>query len=520
MTGTGIHRVRLSVDFEEPDRTTCRFLSPQQPADEVSAIGQIDAADEAILADYRSDLESLFEVGPPPGSGGLSGHHEKRKLAAETLARIGLPQAISDQLTRLQKQIGNDTLLLELSTTTPELDCLPWELLGSREFGYQGNSNLVVWRYVTQESYQPWPENRLLLAAASPPEQRISPNVDGEFDDIRMLLEQSGRRDVQPTIIRHSTNPRFTATLADSQPNLLHAAMHGNQTSIFFEREDTRDQVLLERASANEPFSRQRIVSYEYLAGVIADIGSVRTAILSVCFSAYSDETETSFARRLISEGIPSVIGMACNITPVASREFCRELYRGICTGRPIADSYARAIISLRRMSSYDECLWSVPMLYGSDNVIPLPTDDYKRFLSGVAQAVNSIDELRRNLNRLSLQVGSRPGNWRVDSTRAAMGLGRVQKGLKYLRDNMTPNRADSYVWRLEFDAGCTEIERKISLVRAAMSEVGEATGRATVSQDSQRFRSAAERLVPELDNIRRLVIDEFPVISHIASAS
>jgi hypothetical protein len=84
----------------------------------------------------------------------------------------------------------------------------------------------------------------------------------------------------------------------------------------------------------------------------------------------------------------------------------------------------------------------------------------------------------------------------------------------------MTPNRVDSYVWRLEFDAGCTEIERKISLVRTAMSAVGEATGRATVSQDSQRFRSAAERLVPELDNIRRLVIDEFPVISHIASAS
>ena len=71
MTGTGIHRARLSVDFEEPGRTTCRFLSPQQPADEVSAIGQIDAADEAILADYRSDLESLFEVGPPPGSGAV-----------------------------------------------------------------------------------------------------------------------------------------------------------------------------------------------------------------------------------------------------------------------------------------------------------------------------------------------------------------------------------------------------------------------------------------------------------------
>ena len=159
-------------------------------------------------------------------------------------------------------------------------------------------------------------------------------------------------------------------------------------------------------------------------------------------------------------------------------------------------------------------------MLYGTDNVIPLPTDDYKRFLGGVAQAVKSIDELRRNLSRLSVQVGSRPGNWQVDSTRAAMGLGRVQKVLKYLRDNMTANRVDSYVWRLEFDAGCMEVERKISLVRAAMNEVGEATGRATFSQGSQRFRSAAERLVPELDNIRRLVIDEFPVISHVASAS
>jgi len=51
MTSTDIHRARLSVDLEEPDRATCRFLSPQQSADEVSATGQLDAVDEAILAD-------------------------------------------------------------------------------------------------------------------------------------------------------------------------------------------------------------------------------------------------------------------------------------------------------------------------------------------------------------------------------------------------------------------------------------------------------------------------------------
>lgn len=520
MTSTGIHRARLSVDLTESGRSTCRFFSPQQLTDEVLATGCLDTTDDMILADYRSDLESLIEIGPPPGSG-LSGHHEKRKLAAETLARIGLPQPIADQLTQLQRQIGGHTVLLEFSTTTPELEYLPWELLGSREFGHQGESNLVIWRYVEQVSYQPWPENRILLAAASPPEQRISPNVDGEFDDIRTLLEQSTRHDIpRATEMLHSTNPRFTGTLADSRPNLLHMAMHGDQTSIFFERDDPRDRDLLDREPGSEHFSRQRIVPYEHLAGVIADVGSVRTAILSVCFSAYSDETNTSFARKLIAEGVPSVIGMSCNITPVASREFCRELYRGICTGKPIADSYAHAVVSLRRMPSYEECLWSVPMLYGSDNVIPLPTDDYKRFLADVAQAVRSIDELGRSLSRLSLQFGSRPENWRVDSTRAAMGLAKVQKGLKYLRDNMTMNRVDSFVWRLEFDAGCTEMERKISLVRSAMSEVGDATGPASFSRSSRRLRSAAERLKPELDNMRKLVIDEFPVISRMASPS
>lgn len=158
-------------------------------------------------------------------------------------------------------------------------------------------------------------------------------------------------------------------------------------------------------------------------------------------------------------------------------------------------------------------------MLYGSDNVIPLPTDDYRRFLGGLEQAVRTIDELRRNLSRLSLQIGSRPDNWRVDSTRAAMGLGKVQRELKYLGDNITANRVDSYIWRLEFDVGCTEVERKISLVRAAMSEISEAAGPGAFSQGSRRFRSAAARLVHELDNLRGLVIDEFPVISHVASA-
>jgi hypothetical protein len=518
MTSEGIYRAGLSVDYQGAHQVECRFISPQQSADEVCAVAQVDAEDETAFSNYRSDLEFLTEIGPPPTEW-LTKHREKRLHAAETLARIGLPQPIAGELALLRKQIGNDTLLLEFSTNSRKLDSFPWELLGSREFGHQAGSNLVVWRYVKQDSHRPWPHNRVMLAAASPPEQRISPNVNGEFKDIRKRLKRSARQDVKVTRMRHSTNLRFTAALVSDRPNVLHVAMHGDRTSIYFEREDPREQDVFDGKATSQLLSRQRVVPYRHLATEIADIGSVLTAVLSVCFSAYGDEAETSFAHKLITEGVPAVIGMAGNITPVASREFCRELYRGICNGKPIADSYAKAIINLRCIPSYDECLWSVPMLYGLDNVIPLPTNDYKRFLSDVGQAVKSIEDLRRNLARLSLQVGSHSGNWQVNSTRAAMGLGKVQKTLKYVRDNAAATRVDSYVWRLQFDTSYKEVERKISLVRTSMASLGEAAGPAAFSRGSERFQTVSQHLIQELDNIRSLVLGEFPVVSDAAVA-
>ena len=48
------------------------------------------------------------------------------------------------------------------------------------------------------------------------------------------------------------------------------------------------------------------------------------------------------------------------------------------------------------------------------------------------------------------------------------------------------------------------------------MSEVSEAAGPAAVSRASLRFRAAAERLLPELDNMHRLVRDEFPGLARV----
>ena len=463
---------------------------------------------------YDQDLEFLPELGIPEPSW-VSAHKARRGRATEALVRIGLPEPIGRALHQLRGQIGNEMLLLELSTESLHLDCLPWELLGGGEGTSHSDSTLVVWRYVRTERLQAWPRNKILLVSASPPEKIISPNVDAEFAGIRNRVAQSRHNDVQiedPPLL-HCSATEFDAGLFRTRPNILHMALHGDRESMYFERAVPRDQDPSE-AARPEYITKERKVPYDHLVYRIADTHAVVTAILSVCYSASRDQGGKSFTRKLIEAGVPSAIGMACNVTPAVSAEFSRVLYREICEGKPVADAYGNAVVALRALPSYDECLWSVPMLYGSDNVIPLPTEDYLRFLGNVRQATRRMQELRRNLARLSLQTDGPSGNWSVDSTKTAMGLGKVHSGLRYLRDNATASCAESYRWKLQFDIAYRDFERKLAEVRACMTELNAARGPTALSRSSQRFKSAAPLLISELDNIRKLVVDEFPAVS------
>ena len=512
MISADSHRAALFVELEQPDQVSCRFLSPEQSADEIRAQGTLDAEAKRILAAFDTELAYLPEAGVP-GPKWLSLHRARRKDAVEVLARIGLPEPIGSQLRELRSQIGNGMLLLELSTNSSELDSLPWELLGGHEAGGPYDSSLVVWRYIQHRRLQAWPASKILLVSASPPEKQISPNVNGEFRDIRKQKEQSNRRDIQVEELLHSRILEFEARLFQTRPNVLHMAMHGDCNSMYFER-----AVPHEQESSGEPLAdyttSEREVPYDHLVARISDANSVLTAVLSVCYSAHRDPGGASFARQLIEAEVPSAIGMAHRMTPAASGKFCHVLYRELCNGKPIADAYGSAIVALRRMSAHDECLWSVPMLYGSDNVIPLPTGAYLKFLGQVKQAAKRVEELQRNLRLLSMQAGTEPGNWPVVSTSTAMGLSKVQRGLRHVRDNATATRAESYLWRLEFDVAYRKFESKLSEVRDCMTELNQARGPTALSRGSQRFRSAAPRLISELDNMRRLVIDEFPAVA------
>jgi hypothetical protein len=512
MIATDSHRAALFVELDESDRVTCRFFAPEKSSEEICAQGTLDANAKQALEDYDEDLEYLAKFGIPEPSW-LSAHKAKRGRATAALIRIGLPEPIGGALHQLRGQIGDDTLLLELSTESLQLDCLPWELLGGEEAASHNDSTLVVWRYVRTERLQAWPRKKILLVSASPPEKIIGPNVDVEFDGIRNRVAQSRHNDVQvEDPLMHCTATEFDAGLLQTRPNILHMAMHGDRESMYFERAVPRAQDPSE-AARPEYITKEREVPYDHLVYRIADTHAVVTAILSVCYSASRDQNGKSFTRKLIEAGVPSAIGMASSVTPAVSAEFCRVLYREICEGKPVADAYGKAVVALRALPPYDECLWSVPMLYGSDNVIPLPTEDYMRFLGNVRQATRRMQELRRNLARLSLQADGPAGNWNVNSTKTAMGIGKVQSGLRYLRDNATPTRAESYLWKLQFDIAYRDFERKLGEVRACMTEVNAARGPAALSRSSQRFKSAAPLLISELDNLRRLVVDEFPAV-------
>src|ERR1700743_2807711 len=155
MDDSGILRARLSADIGDAGQVTCRFLAPQVSVDEECESRPLDADGLTLLAEYQSDLEFLTELGDPPPAW-LSSHRGKRKRAAEALAGIGLPQPIANAVTRLRSQLEAGTLLLEFSTNSPSLDCLPWELLGGAG---QDESNLVICRRVSQEYYHPWPRS-------------------------------------------------------------------------------------------------------------------------------------------------------------------------------------------------------------------------------------------------------------------------------------------------------------------------------------------------------------------------
>jgi hypothetical protein len=117
------------------------------------------------------------------------------------------------------------------------------------------------------------------------------------------------------------------------------------------------------------------------------------------------------------------------------------------------------------------------------------------------------------------MQTGTSHANWSVDSTRAAIGVGNVQTGLEYLKDNSIATRADSYLWRLEFNAAYQEFEQQLAVVRSCMAELNQLKGSAAFSRSSRQFVNAAPRLIADLDYIRKLVIDEFPAISDAISA-
>ena len=330
--GNGSHRVTLFVELEEPDRVTCRFLSPEQSSDVIYAQGTFHATDKDVLKDYDLQLEYFLEL-DDPGSAWLSAHKTKRGKAIEALMRIGLPDPIDRQLRELRSQIGNEMLLLEVSTESPQLDCLPWELLGGGEAGSKFDPSLVVWRGVRAKRVQAWPQNKILLVSASPPEKIVSPNVDAEFADIRKQVKQSSHGDMDIEPLTHSSATEFDAGLLQTRPNILHVAMHGDRESMYFERAVPREQDSSEPVQA-EYVTHERKVPYDHLVYRIADTHAVVSAVLSVCYSASRDQNRKSFTRKLIEAGVPSAIGMACRVTPAVSAEFCRVLYRGICAGQ------------------------------------------------------------------------------------------------------------------------------------------------------------------------------------------
>jgi hypothetical protein len=319
----------------------------------------------------------------------LAGATEISRLAAAVNADLGAP------------------VFLRIELPQRELDIIPWELLGPT-IGKLAHREICVYRTVrgrTQRQVtEPDPPQRVLLADSSP------------------ISAQSTAFSPERESIQRELRPMQLAGLVDAEgycpdvdARMLTEAMDQNARAVHFAAQGRPGRVDLRQGTQAVPFLSEAFAQFFTREPVPALI------CLSVCDSVpapqpvLGDPEPPGLARALAEAGIAAVIGMYSAITPEAARAFFTALYRELGRCVDVASAYALAVAALRNASYPILGLWSVPVLYSYDNVIPFPgtngdtASSYRRIADQVAR-------FRTELSSLRPEPGWSESTWRRET--------------------------------------------------------------------------------------------------------
>lgn len=222
---------------------------------------------------------------------------------------------------------------LWLDTQTPELHCLPWELLHDGRAFLAAGDDTPFSRYLSVD--QPLPPDlpartgiRVLAAIANPADLHTYGLAPLDVPAERARLEALWRGlPIAPAFLEPPVTPeRLEAALREQRPHLLHILAHG----AFNQRRDQAALYLQDTAG------HTCVVADADFAGIFARLGQDRPRVvfLAACESAVRSTVDafTGLAPKLVQSGVPAVVAMQERVAMSAAQAltpaFYTELFR------------------------------------------------------------------------------------------------------------------------------------------------------------------------------------------------
>lgn len=342
---------------------------------------------------------------------------------------------------------SRDNILLEITTSDPELLAYPWEACAHadwRELDLPIPANPILVVRSPAPYRERWPASepvRILVAGVSA-YGLSTPNFDKEYRTIEEALlktglEQDLRFDIFP--LRATTHQLLQKNVYDYQPHIIHFVTHGAQGKHYLETSD------------GQPIQ----IPGSLLASALnAGSESLCLFVSTACMAMQENPDSNIWGLgRILSEIVPITIGMQIAITEEAALIFTNEFYSSLGASSTVLKAFtqARERIKNQRPGSPE---WIAPVIYRGTAIdtylfspfnVAVLLSEYSKKLDAKMlglrkdsynyQLWNDVDEIMNNID-VRLIDGFQKKEFRLGDEQIPL-LGEIEEKTRELRINI-----------------------------------------------------------------------------------